>query len=434
MGSQRTMKARIRILTALAAGATAVLGLAAPAVAAPGHSGGDSGTKPGAGRSAAVCAAPRPGYASCLAELRTDVHGGTGVRGPAAARSTAAGRTSAAATTMPSGLSPTDLRSAYNLPATGGADQTVAIVDAGTEPNIASDLAVYRTTYGLPACTAANGCLRVVNQRGATSPLPPDQGWGVEIALDVDMVSASCPQCRILLVEADDANSDNLAAGVDTAVALGADEVSNSYGGPETSDSARLAPHYSHPGVAILASTGDTGYQPATAPAVYSSVIAAGGTTLTRAADARGWSETAWSGAGSGCSAWFAKPAWQHDPDCPGRMTADVAADADPATGPAFYCTDGPYDCSGWGVVGGTSVASPFLAGVVALAGHPGLFPDASYLYAHASGLNDVVGGNNSSYNDATGGMDCGGDYQCNAVAGYDGPTGLGTPNGLAAF
>ena len=412
------MKTRIRILTALAAGATAALGLAAPAVAAPTHVGG--GTKPSGGTSVAVCGAATPGHASCFARLRTDVRGGTGVRGAAA------GRSKPADAAPPTGLSPADLRAAYNLPSTGGAGQTVAIVDAGAEPDIESDLAVYRATYGLPACTTANGCFQVANQRGAASPLPPDQGWGVEIALDADMVSAACPQCHILLVEADDASNENLAASVDTAVALGATEVSNSYGGPEASDSAQAAWHYSHPGVAILASTGDSGYQPANAPAVYGSVIAVGGTTLTRAATSRGWSESAWSGAGSGCSAWFAKPAWQQDANCPGRMTADVSADADPNTGPAIYCTDG---CPGWGVVGGTSVSSPFLAGVVALAGHPGRFPDASYLYAHAYGLNDVVGGNNSAS-----GMDCGGDYQCDAVAGYDGPTGLGTPNGLAAF
>ncbi|MEY9857842.1 hypothetical protein ABH935_003455 [Catenulispora sp. GAS73] len=421
------MKSRIRVLAFLAAGVTAVLGLAtsvAPTASAvttttatTAHS---DGTQPGAARSVPVCATALPGHASCFARIRTDVHGGTGVRGPAA------GRATAAAATLPAGLSPTDLRAAYSLPATGGAHQTVAIVDAGDDATAEADLAVYRTTYGLPACTTANGCFTKANQRGAATPLPPDQGWSVEIALDLDMVSAACSQCHILLVEADDATTDNLAASVDEAVALGANEVSNSYGGPESSDSARLAPHYSHPGVAILASSGDNGFQPASAPAVYSSVIAAGGTTLTRVTNARGWSETAWSGAGSGCSAWFAKPAWQTDPNCPGRMVADVAADADPNTGPAVYCTQG---CRGWAIIGGTSASSPFLAGVVALGGHPGRFPDASYLYAHASGLNDVVGGNNS-----VSGMDCGGDYQCNAVVGYDGPTGWGTPRGLADF
>ena len=413
------MKSRIRVLALLVAGATAVLGLATSVPTATAKT---AASAANAAHSVPVCAAAQPGHARCFARIRTDVHGGTGVRGPAS------GRAQTAAAALPSGMSPADLRAAYNLPAAGGANQmqTVAIVDAGDDATAEADLAVYRTTYGLPACTTANGCLRKTNQRGAATPLPPDQGWSVEIALDLDMVSAACPQCHLLLVEADDATSDTLAASVDEAVALGANEVSNSYGGPEGSDAARLAPHYSHAGVAILASSGDSGFQPASAPAVYSSVIAVGGTTLTRAANARGWSETAWSGSGSGCSAWFAKPAWQSDPNCPGRTVADVAADADPNTGPAVYCTEG---CRGWGVVGGTSASSPFVAGVVALGGHPGRFPDASYLYAHASGLNDVVGGNNS-----VSGMDCGGDYQCNAVVGYDGPTGLGTPKGLGAF
>ncbi|HLK42424.1 MAG TPA: peptidase S8, partial [Thermoleophilia bacterium] len=134
----------------------------------------------------------------------------------------------------------------------------------------------------------------------------------------------------------------------------------------------------------------------------------------------------AWRGASAGCSAWIDKPAWQSDPNCPGRMVADVAADADPQTGPAVYDTDN--GAPGWLVVGGTSASSPFIAGVIGLAGHPALFPNAAHFYTHASALNDVVGGNDVL------GVDCGGDYQCNAVSGYDGPTGNGTPNGLGAF
>jgi len=111
-------------------------------------------------------------------------------------------------------------------------------------------------------------------------------------------------------------------------------------------------------------------------------------------------------------------------------MVADVAADADPATGsatgPTVYDTDNSEP--GWLIVGGTSAASPFIAGVIALAGHPARFPNASYIYSHASSLNDVVTGSDSL------GFDCGGDYQCTAVTGCDGPTGDGTPNGLAAF
>jgi hypothetical protein len=397
---------RLRLAATLIASTALVAGLVGTAEADPGNQGHGNVKK--------VCGPAKPGRARCFAQLRTDVAGGKGVRGPAAAAA------------LPQGFGPADLRSAYKLPATGGAAQTVAIVDAGDDAAAEADLAVYRATYGLPACTTTNGCFRKVNQRGAASPLPPSQGWGVEIALDLDMVSAACPNCRILLVEADSATFDDLGASVDTAVALGANEVSNSYGGDESNGMQTIVPHYTHPGVAVLASSGDWGYGVPSSPAVFSSVVAVGGTSLAKAANARGWSETAWQGAGSGCSAWIAKPPWQHDANCPGRMIADVAADADPQTGPAVYGTvDG---LTGWGVVGGTSASSPYLAGVIALAGHPGRFPNASYLYSHTAGLFDIVGGNNVF------GLDCGGDYQCNALAGYDGPTGLGTPNGLGSF
>ena len=365
----------------------------------------------------AACPAAAPGHARCFAEIRTDVHSGLGVR---------------AATDLPAGYSPADLRAAYNLPATGGAGQTVAIVDAGDDANAEADLAVYRQTYGLSPCTTANGCFQKVNQEGKTSPLPRDQFWGIEIALDLDMVSASCPDCKIVLVESDDATFTNLAAAENTAAGMGATEISNSYGGTESGDELAYAPAYAHPGVAILASSGDYGYDVPNFPAALTSVVAVGGTSLTRASNPRGWSESVWNSelgaAASGCSAWVDKPSWQHDPNCPGRMVADVSADADPDTGPAIYLTvDG---APGWEIGGGTSAAAPYLAGVIALAGNPKQYPDASYFYAHAGELNDVTTGNNVIRN----GMDCGGDYQCTGAAGYDGPTGLGTPNGLSAF
>jgi len=370
-----------------------------------------------------VCGRAEAGHARCFAKIRTDVHGGLGVRGPAA--HTASG----AAATVPGGFGPADLHSAYNLPTTGGAGQTIALVDAGDDPAAEADLAVYRATYGLPACTTANGCFHKVNQRGAGTPLPADASWGAEIALDLDMASAACPECKILLVEADDDRTNNLAAAVDTAVASGATEVSNSYGSTESSLTPGDAVHYTHPGTAILASSGDSGYGLPNEPAVYSSVIAVGGTSLKKdSSAARGWSETAWSGAGSGCSSWVDKPAWQTDPNCPGRMVADVSAVADWQTGVAVYDTADGY--SGWMVAGGTSASSPFIAGVIALAGNPAEYASASPFYALAAhaGLNDIVSGSNANH------MDCGGDYQCNAVPGYDGPTGMGTPNGLSAF
>ncbi|MFL6110668.1 MAG: S8 family serine peptidase [Catenulispora sp.] len=410
-GRRPATRGRLRLLTVLAAAAALVAGFTTAANAAPGN---------GHGNTKKVCGTAKPGHARCLAELRTDVHGGTGVRGPAA------GHLSAAAAALPKGLSPADLRSAYHLPATGGANQTVAIADVGDDATAEADLAVYRTTYGLPACTTANGCFHKVNQRGAAAPLPEDQGWGVEIALDLDMVSAACPQCKILLVESDSASFDDLGAAVDEAVALGATEVSNSYGAEEFNGVADYAHYYSHPGVAVVASSGDSGYGIPSVPAEYPSVVAVGGTSLTKATNTRGWTESAWRGAGSGCSAWIDKPAWQTDANCPGRMIADVAADADPQTGPAVYgTTDG---LTGWDIVGGTSAASPYLAGVIALGGHPQKFANASAFYSNHSGLFDVTSGTNAYV------MDCGGDYQCNGIAGYDGPTGWGTPNGLSAF
>jgi len=367
-----------------------------------------------------VCGPAKPGFARCFAELRTDVHGGTGVRGLAAK--------TGQATALPKGLSPTDLRSAYKLPSSGGASQTVALVDAGDDATAEADLAVYRATYGLPACTTANGCFHKVSQTGSTTALPFDQSWGVEIALDLDMVSAACSQCHILLVEANSASEPDLAASVDEAATLGATEVSNSYGFDESGATVPFAKDYAHPGVAILASSGDEGYGVPETPAAYPSVIAVGATTLTKAANARGWTESALNRGGSGCSAWFDKPAWQTDPNCPGRMISDVSADGDPNTAPAIYgTTDG---LNGWGQVGGTSVSTPFIAGVIALAGNPGKFPNASALYAPAAkaGLNDITTGSNVVK------LNCGGDYQCTARPGYDGPTGMGTPNGLSAF
>lgn len=357
-----------------------------------------------------VCGPTAPGVARCLAMVRTDMHAGKGARSVSA---------------PPPGYGPADLRSAYSLPATAGAGQTVAVVDMGDDPTAEADLAVYRATYGLPPCTAANGCLRKVEEHGATGPLPPDFGWDVEISLDLDMASAACSACQLLLVEADPTLQD-LATAVDSAVAQGATEVSNSYGSEESGDMQALEAHYDHPGAAIIAASGDSGYGVPNYPALFPNVIAVGGTTLSKASNTRGWRESAWKGASSGCSAWIAKPSWQHDPNCPGRMTADVAADADPQTGPAIYDTDNQEP--GWLVGGGTSASAPFIAGVIALAGNPQAFPNASYLYTHAQALYDITTGNNITA------IDCGSDYQCDAVTGYDGPTGNGTPNGIAAF
>ncbi|WP_405583194.1 carboxypeptidase regulatory-like domain-containing protein [Streptomyces sp. NBC_01190] len=359
-----------------------------------------------------VCHAPQPGTFTCFALRRTDVTAHRGL---------------VTGDTAPEGFGAGDLQAAYGLPADGGSGQTIAIVDAFDDPNAAADLAVYRAQYGLPGCAQDTGCFRKVDQRGGADYPTPDPEWSGEISLDLDMVSAAAPNAHILLVEADSNYPDDLAASVDQAVAMGAKYVSNSYGGDEDPrDSTLLDASYTHPGVAIVASTGDESYG-VEYPAASQHVTAVGGTSLTRdAGSARGWSESAWSGAGSGCSAYQPKPAFQHDGGCANRTVADVAAVADPDTGVSVYQT---YGGTGWDVYGGTSASAPLIAGVYAAAGTPtaGTEPNAYPYLARGSGLNDVTSGSNGT-------CAAGADYLCDSGTGYDGPTGLGTPAGVTAF
>ncbi|RZU37245.1 hypothetical protein EV284_2404 [Streptomyces sp. BK022] len=361
-----------------------------------------------------LCATAHPGQASCFAQRRTDIKQRLA---------------SALAAATPSGLSPANLHSAYNLPSTGGSGMTVAVVDAYNDPNAEADLGTYRSTYGLSSCTKANGCFKQVSQTGSTTSLPAnDTGWAGEEALDIDMVSAVCPNCKIILVEANSANDTDLGIAENEAVSLGAKFVSNSWGGSEaSSQTTEDTQYFKHPGVAITVSAGDSAYG-AEYPATSQYVTAVGGTALTTAANSRGWSESVWhtsstEGTGSGCSAYDPKPTWQTDTGCAKRMESDVSAVADPATGVAVYDTFGG---SGWAVYGGTSASAPIIAGVYALAGTPGAtdYP-AQYPYSHTANLNDVTSGSNGS---------CTTSYFCTARAGYDGPTGWGTPNGTAAF
>jgi len=329
------------------------------------------------------------------------------------------GKTSANPNITPSGYGPSDLRSAYKITSNGSAGYTIAIVDAYGYARAESDLATYRSQFGLPACTTANGCFSKVNQTGGTNYPRDDTGWSQETALDLDMASAMCPNCHILLVEATNNSFANLAAAVNYAAAH-ANAVSNSYGGGE-SGSASYESAYNHAGIAITVSSGDSGYGvefPASSP----HVIAVGGTSLSPASNSRGWSETVWSGAGSGCSGVYAKPSWQTDGLCARRTVADVSAVANPSTGVAVY---GPVNRrnSGWLVFGGTSVSAPLIAGVYGANGGTATY--GSDPYAHLSGLFDVTSGSNGS---------CGGTYLCTGAVGYDGPTGLGTPNGTSAF
>ena len=390
------------IVISAAAVLTAGVLLAPAASAAPSAS--------AAGNVARACAAPKAHMMACFALRRTDI-GSTQATTPDAIIPNA----------TPSGLNPGNLTSAYALPSSS-TSATVAIVDAQDDPNAESDLATYRSQWGLPACTTANGCFRKVNQNGATSPLPAsDTGWAGEISLDVDMVSAICPSCHILLVEANSATDANLYAAEDYAASQ-AKFVSNSWGGSEYSGQTTDDSHFNHPGVAITVSSGDNG-NGAEYPATSRFVTAVGGTSLRTASNSRGWSETVWNGAGSGCSALDAKATWQTvTTNCSRRAEADVSAVADPNTGVAVYQTFGG---SGWMVYGGTSASAPIVASVYALAGTPGSgdYP-ASYPYSHTGNLFDVTSGNNGT---------CGAPL-CTAGTGWDGPTGLGTPNGTAAF
>ena len=330
------------------------------------------------------------------------------------------------ATSTPDGYARAQLLSAYALPTTGGAGKTVAIVDAYRDKTAQADLGVYRSEYGLPACTTANGCFTEVSQTG-TSTLPKaNASWGQEISLDLDMVSAICPSCHILLVDATSPTTANLGTAENTAAATaGVVAISNSYGGSESSSDASYdTKYYDHPGVAITVSAGDDGYG-VEYPAASKYVTAVGGTTLTTSSSGRGWTETVWDGTGSGCSADDAKPSWQKDTGCSKRTVADVSADADPNTGVAVYDSTAYDGSSGWLVFGGTSVASPVIAGVYALGATLSSGTTTSNLYAHSSSFFDVTSGSNGS---------CGGSYLCTGKTGYDGPTGLGTPDGVAAF
>jgi Subtilase family len=478
----------IAALAALLAGAPAALaaGTVSPLPAS------DYGSR-------AVCPAPQPGRASCLALALVPK------TAEASARTHPLGVTRAAAVPAPSpgegsyGLRPQDLHSAYSLPTSASSAQTVAIVDAYNDPNAVKDLGEYGAEFALPACTVAGGCFSQVNQNGQTSPLPFPQstaaleaaraggsaekrlaneaiGWGLEISLDVETVHATCQSCRILLVEANSSRYVDLEAAEERAIALGATVVTNSWGGPEAgiSPGFESTSPFRNPGVVITASAGDNGYLEwgaespsargyAEFPASSPHVVAVGGTRLTLNGSG-GWAgESVWNGngaGGGGCSVEFTAPSWQRRvPNWPAvgceekRAVADVAAVADPYTGLAVHDTSSACEGHGlhWCTIGGTSLASPLIAAAFALAGGAGgvSYP-ASTLYENATGspaaLHDVTSGSNgecvhgfgaegvANCSAAEEAASCSGQLICLASGGYDGPSGVGTPNGLAAF
>ncbi len=366
---------------------------------------------------------PPPGRVRCHAHILTDSQGSE-----IANRFVPVKGKKAGTSTEPFGYGPPSLIAAYNpqasatYPNLGSSTTVIAIIDAKGYKNAEADLAVYRATFGLLPCTTANGCFVKLNQKGQNKFFPVQNlGWARETALDLDMASAMCPNCRLMLIEAKSDRFADLAVAVNLAAAKGATVISNSYGGNESGSEA-YAEAYHHPGIAITASSGDKGYnQGPQFPASSPFVTAVGGTSLYPDFNARGWTELAWKDGGSGCSALYAKPAWQaFIPLCPNRMVADVAAVGDPNTGVAVYAPV-TISKSAWLIFGGTSVGAPLVAGLYAV--HGGPVADGAP-YGDTTYLNDVMSGANGV---------CG-NFFCIAGPGYDGPTGLGTPSGPGAF
>ena len=380
-----------------------------------------------------ACAAAPVGRMTCMAIIRTTAGSGfAALAGNPAAQGA---------------LTPKDLRSAYKLTTASpnnGKGRVVAIVDAFNDPHAAADLRVYRSHFHLPPCTTSNGCLRILNQKGKSSPLPrANRGWAVEESLDLDMVSAICPRCHITLIEATNSNDKNLGIAENTAIARGAKYVSNSWGNAEFQNENSLNRFFNHPGHVIVFASGDFGFGfGPTYPASLQYVTSVGGTTLLHASNGRGWTESVWGertgdrrlgGTGSGCSQIQAKPSWQRADvnftgACVDRTQNDVSADANPRTGVIIYDTFTPPGVPpGALVVGGTSAATPIITATYAIAGSPvrNTYP-AEYMYLKQSRLFDVTSGVN--------GICAGRTYLCQGLPGFDGPTGLGTPNGTAAF
>jgi subtilase family serine protease len=334
-------------------------------------------------------------------------------------------------TSKPAGFGPAEFRKAYNVSGKAIDTPIVAIVDAYDQPNMLSDLQTYSSTFNLPQLANCSGaiinssvpCFKKVSQTGTLKYPKTDAGWALEISLDVEAVHAMCDNCRILLVEATSPTNANLLKAVDTAIGLGATVISNSYGGSETStEKTTYDNHFNHLGIGIFASSGDNGYG-VSYPAASRYIIAVGGTKLTLTSTGAYSSETAWADGGSGCSKYEIKPTWQNDSGCNKRTVADVAADADPTSGAAVYDSVMYQGQKGWFKIGGTSLSSPLVAGIFATGNSLTTTQQAgSFLYGLSSShFHDITTGSNGT---------CTLTYLCKARAGYDGPTGLGSPNG----
>ncbi len=382
----------------------------------------------------AVCAGTPEGEAHCNARVVINAQGV-----PAVTPDTLSTQVTTKA--LPAGYGPAQLLGGYNLTGQASGHPVIAIVDAYDDPNITNDLNTYSTTFGIPALPTCSGaianspvaCFEKINQKGQMRAYPQsNSGWALEIALDVEAAHATCQNCSIVLVEASSATYSNLMAAIDQAVAQGAKVVSNSWGSSEFLGEASYDSHFNRPGVAFTVSAGDGGYG-TEYPAASPYVTAVGGTSLFLTKNSNGTysynNEMVWGGTGSGCSSYELQPSWQTAlglSGCSKRIVADVSADADPNTGASVYDSVRYAGMSGWFQVGGTSLASPLIAAVYALSGNiPANTSENSIPYKNTGNLHDVMLGSNGS---------CGGSYLCTAMSGFDGPTGLGTPNGTTAF
>ncbi|HUA70929.1 MAG TPA: hypothetical protein VMA96_07605 [Solirubrobacteraceae bacterium] len=400
-----------------------------------------TGLTPSQVTSADTCAPARPGFAHCDAQalvlrsnharVRPEVHGGPTFTQvfPAGGRGLPSARPANAGASPPQPGTPAWLQQAYDLTylsQTNGSSDTVAVVDVGDDPTAEADLNAFRSSFGLRSCTTANGCFKKVNESGGASPLPTmNSDWQPEESLDLDAVSALCPNCKLLLVEATSATDSDLDQGVIEAANLGANQISNSW---SDNESLPISGTFTFPGTAVIAATGDSGYLGVgndAYPAAFPGVTAAGGTTLTPAtggSSARGFTESAWSlsggwGASSGCDLNEAPPSYQPASGCAGRAYADLSADADPDTGLMIYDSE----IGGWWQYGGTSLATPLIAAYEAITGVDGTTPQ--WAYTDSALLNDPTTGSSGS---------CPPNilYICNAGPGYDGPTGIGSISG----
>jgi subtilase family serine protease len=421
----------VRSITPVLAGTVLLLAagaLSAGATTAPPVTSRTAAQIAGAGATPAGCAAPAgPGVARCYLAAE-----------PAPAQA-AIGLGATCTVVEADGYSPCNLRSAYKLTSlstTRGKGQTVAVIDAFDDPNAEADMGKYRSNFGLPACTTGDGCFKKVNQEGVQGSYPTgDMGWGQEMSIDLDMVSAICPKCHILLVEANTGGFGDLFASEHEAIALGAHVVSISWGSGEFSGETDFDSNLNVRGVAITVSSGDGAYKGGVQyPSASPYVTSVGGTELAPAGNQRQWAEKTWvtpgshpptQGSSSGCSAYEAKPSWQNDGGCAKRTTADVSAVATNVLGYDSYESGG----GGWFFFSGTSVASPLTAGVYGLAGNASsqTVAPASLAYASPAALFDIVNGSST-------GTCSPNTYLCKAVNGYDGPTGLGTPKGIGAY